>query len=201
MKKAKSALKIMAILMVSSFFFSCNPIEDESTSASLLVVENVTGLDQGANVANFLDSDVVWVDPETGQSIVRADVAQATLKASLLDPNSILGPSQYNDILVNRYVVTYSRSDGKNTPGVDVPYSFDRSLSTVVRIDTTETISIVVVREVAKLEAPLINLVQGRGEGVLEVTAKIDFYGQDLASRKVKAIGYLTIRFANFADQ
>ena len=55
-------------------------------------------------------------------------------------------------------------------------------------------------REVAKLETPLIDLAQNRAEGVIEATAKIELYGHDLAQHKVKATGYLTIFFANYAD-
>ena len=201
MKKANNALKLLAILTTCFSLFSCNPIEDETRSDTLLVVERIMGTNQYGDTVNYLDSDVVWVDPDTGQSIVRADPALATLKATLLDPNSKLGASQYNDVLITSYVVSYSRSDGRNTPGVDVPYSFERSLSALIEVDSSVTISIIAVREVAKLEPPLINLHEGRAEGVLEITAKIDFYGHDLANHTVKATGYLTIRFANFADE
>ena len=62
------------------------------------------------------------------------------------------------------------------------------------------TLSFVVVREVAKLESPLIDLAQNRAEGVIEATAKIELYGHDLVENKVTATGYLTVFFANYAD-
>ena len=70
----------------------------------------------------------------------------------------------------------------------------------VVEIDSSVDISFVIVREVSKLEPPLINLHEGRSEGVIEMRAKIDFFGHDMSNNKVKAIGYLTIFFANYAD-
>ena len=65
---------------------------------------------------------------------------------------------------------------------------------------TATIIAFIIVREVAKLEPPLINLVEGTEEGVLQVTAKVDFYGQDMTNNVVKATGYLNIFFANYTD-
>ena len=42
------------------------------------------------------------------------------------------GPTSNNAITVNRYRVTYRRSDGRNTPGVDVPYAFDGAVTFTV---------------------------------------------------------------------
>jgi hypothetical protein len=113
----------------------------------------------------------------------------------------LLGTSYFNDILVTKYVVSYTRSDGKNQEGIDVPYSFDGAMSARVQIDTQTNVNFIIVRAVAKLEPPLINLASGRGEGELKVTAKIDFYGQDTVGKTVKATGYLTIFFANYITQ
>jgi hypothetical protein len=74
-------------------------------------------------------------------------------------------------------------------------------MSTVVNVGSTASISLVLVREVAKLEPPLIELADLGAETVLTCTAKIEFYGHDLVNRTVKATGYLTVYFANYADQ
>lgn len=195
MKTAKLALKTLAILPAFLLLLSCNPLEDESQSASLLIVLSLTGTDIDGNEVNFLQSDVL-----SSNGTVRADIAKAVLQASLLEPSSLLGPSQYNNIMVTRYAVSYSRSDGKNREGVDVPYSFEGSLSTLIEVGQSVNLGFVIVREVAKLEPPLVNLAEGRGEGVLQVKARVDFYGQDLTNRKVKATGYLSIFFANYED-
>jgi len=194
-KKSRRTLFILAVLPAILVLSACNPLEDESKSSSFIIVESITGQDAEGNTANFLQSDVVLSD-----STVVADIANATLQAALLDPAPILDTSQYNDIILDRYIVSYSRVDGKNRQGVDVPYSFEGSLSQILRIDTSTTISFVVVREVAKLEAPLFDLIQNRAEGVIEAIAKIEFYGHDLVNNKVTATGSLTIFFANYAD-
>lgn len=205
MKKAKNAAKIMAILLALFFSFSCNPLEDDSDSNSLLTVVEILGTDAQGNQANYLHSDVIVIDSDTGEAGVFDDPATVTLRATLLDPTPGAQSSQYNSIRVTRYVVSFFRSDGKNTPGVDIPYSFEGSLSTLIDIGTTTNISFIIVRHVAKLEPPLIELanstLEGGDELVMQVTARIDFYGHDMINHKVKATGYLTIFFANFADE
>jgi hypothetical protein len=194
-KKSATILLILAVLPAILMLSGCNPLEDDSKSSSFIIVESIAGTDLSGKTASFLQSDVVLTN-----SIVVADVATATLRASLLDPAPILKPSQFNDIMLDRYIVSYSRVDGKNRQGVDVPYSFEGALTQILKIGTSTSISFVVVREVAKLESPLIDLAQNRAEGVIEATAKIELYGHDLAENKVKATGYLTIFFANYAD-
>ncbi len=196
MNNTKKALRIAVILSAFLVLISCNPVEDDSESASMLLVDNLLGRDIiNDRLVNFLQSDVVL----SSGSIV-ADTATATLRAVTLDPDPLLGTSPYNDIVVTRYIVSYSRSDGRNAAGVDVPYPFEGSLSTVVKAGSQSTISFVIVREVAKLEAPLIELADLGAEEVLACTAKVEFYGHDNVNKTVKATGYLTIYFANYAD-
>ena len=199
MKKTTWALIILAVLPAVLTFTACNPVEKNSRSASFIIVESILGTNSSGSSASFLESDVAETNT-AGQSYVTADMAKVTLRASLLDPAPIIGTSQFEDIMLDRYIVSYSRTDGRNRQGVDIPYSFEGSLSQLLEVGTSKTISIIVVRGVAKLEPPLIGLVQNRAEGILEVTAKIEFYGHDLADHKVKAEGYLTIFFANYAD-
>lgn len=195
MNNMKKALRIAVILSAFLAIYSCNPVEDDSRSGSILIVDNILGEDMEGNSGNFLQSDVLM-----SSGSVKADLATATLRAETLDPNPVLGISLYNDIVVTRYLVTYSRTDGKNVPGVDVPYPFEGSMSAVVGAGSTTSVSFVIVREVAKIEPPLARLVEWGAEQVLTCTAKIEFYGHDTANRTVKATGYLTIYFANYAD-
>lgn len=201
MKKAKNALKITVILMGLFFLFSCNPIADESKSDSILLVVSVTGLDLEQNEVEYLQSDVISYSADSQQYYVTGDAAKVTLTAKLLNPSTTVEASLYNSIQVTRYTVQYIRSDGKSVEGVDVPYSFEGAISANIEIDASVEASFIVVREVAKQESPLVDLIEARGEGVLEVVAKIDFYGHDMTNNKVKATGYLTIFFANYIDE
>jgi hypothetical protein len=195
MKNKKLALGLIVLLPGLLLLYSCNALENKTESASLLIVEDVLGQDSAGTSANYLQSDV-----RKTSGTITADSATVSLRSQTLDPTPMLGTTQYNDIMVDRYTVSYTRTDGRNTPGVDVPYPFEGSLSTLVRIGATTTIAVVVVREVAKMEPPLIRLVDIGAEQVLEVTAKLEFYGHDLANHNVKAVGYLSIFFANYAD-
>ncbi len=196
MKRINNSLKITAILCVFFFLLSCNTLEDESQSSSMLLVLGITGISLDGDEVSFHHSDVLI---EGG---VRADLATATLQAKLLNPEPLVPQvSQYTSIVVTRYVVTYSRSDGQNTPGVDIPYSFEGSMSFLIEIDATADISFVIVREAAKMEPPLYDLRGGGDEVVIQVTATIDFYGHDLVNNAVEATGYLTIFFADYGNE
>jgi hypothetical protein len=192
----KHILMGLALLAASIFLPACNPLEDESRSNSILLVENITGKDMSGTDAGFLQSDVVKKD-----NTIAADTAKATLSAKFMDPAPILGTSQYSDIVLTRYVVSFSRTDGRNRPGADVPFPFEGSLTTLVRVDSTASVNFVIVREAAKLEAPLINLRDSAYGDILNMTAKIEFYGHDLTDKAVKATGYLTVYFANYIDK
>ncbi len=196
MKNIKNVLGIAVILAAFLVLNSCNPVEDDSRSASLLVIDSILGQDASGSRANFLQSDVVLDD-----GTVRADSIQISLRAATVDPNPLLGTSLYNDIIVTRYLVSFTRTDGRNTPGQDVPYPFEGSLYSVISLGGgAKEISVILVREVAKLEPPLIQLVDVGAEVVLACTAKIELYGHDMTNKSVKATGYLTVYFANYAD-
>jgi len=200
MKKTTYIIKLTIIFSVAILFFSCNPIENDTRSASLLYVEEITGTDIEENEVNYVQSDVAVESGGSGQVSVVADLVSATLGVKTIDPEPYYGTSQYNNVILTRYVVTYTRTDGNNTEGVDVPYSFEGSLSSEISVGSTQTFTLVIVRAAAKLEPPLIDLRDASGDVVLTVNAKIDFYGHDLADRAVSATGYITIYFANYIN-
>ena len=203
MKRTKNIFKIAVILTAVIFLLSCNPTENASQSNSQLIVLGIAGKDFEGGAADYLQSDVI-----VGGTIY-ADTAAATLTVKLLNPAPlILGTSQYNAITVKRYVVTYLLpSDLDNpdyrtsVPGVDTPYAFEGTLTIMIDVDSTEIVSFIIVREVAKAEPPLFGLYDSGGEGVLQVKARVDFYGQDISGNWVEATGFLTIFFTNYADQ
>ncbi|MGD0782829.1 MAG: hypothetical protein ABSA30_08235 [Candidatus Aminicenantales bacterium] len=195
----KAALAVMAVLAG----LACNPIENSTQSASLLTVVSITGLDYTGKAANFTQSDVLTTNSTTGLSTVNDDVATATLGASTLAPNPPAGTSQYNNIQLDKIVVSYTRTDGRNTQGVDVPYSFEQNLSTIITVGQQVSITFIIVRASAKQEPPLIGLRAGsstRGEAIY-TNARIDFYAHDLAGKNVTATGYLPVEFSDFANQ
>lgn len=190
-----AALAAAAVLLPA-----CNPVETSSQSATVLKIAGLVGFDLKGSEQNYLLSDVLYQSPETGAQSWIADPAKVTFSAQLVDPKSINGASPMNDIIVTRYIVTFQRSDGKNAQGVDVPYSFEGSMSVLVPIGTATTATFILVREVAKQEPPLLNLKDANlGDGIY-ATAKVDFYGRDGANKVVKATGYLSVTFANYGN-
>jgi hypothetical protein len=198
--RPKTFVTASALGLLVLAFVACNPVENQTKSASLLVVENLLGSDLGGNEVNFLQSDVIIQNADTGAVSWRGDAAKVTLSASTLDPDPKLGVSSFEDVQVTRYVVSYIRPDGKNIQGKDVPYSFEGNLSILVRIGQASTASFIVVREVAKQEPPLVNLQNADRGDVLNMTIRVDFYGHDMANKAVQATGYLPVFFANYGN-
>ncbi|MBC7361560.1 MAG: hypothetical protein H5U06_04665 [Candidatus Aminicenantes bacterium] len=190
--------KIAGIIILNFLLFSCNPLEKDYKSNSFIIIENIIGKDLQGNDSSVVFSDVVKV--ENGQNVFYSDFVTVTLRAALLDPNPIMGASQYNDIMLTRYVVTYTRSDGATTEGTAVPYHFEGSLSTLLPVGSTVSLPLMIVRDIAKSQPPLDALI-GNPTGMLECTARIDFYGHDLRNREVTQVGYITVRFADYIDQ
>lgn len=198
MKKAGLILKSAAGLAAALLLMSCNALVRDSQSGTMLIVDSILGTNLEGQTVDYLQSDVLYQDPSTGAESIFADSAVVTLRAELLDPNSSMGPSAYNDIQVTRYVVTFSLPNGNSAEGQDVPYSFEGSMTVVVPVGNDRQASFIIVREVAKLEPPLVLLADG--SDVLEVIATVDFYGKDMAGKTVKASGKLTIFFANYVN-
>jgi hypothetical protein len=141
-----------------------------------------------------LNSDIV-----TKGSIVD-DLAEVTMGLQLKDPGvpgNESKPSAINAVTFTRYHIEYRRADGRNTPGVDVPYPFDSAQTFTVTDDGISTV-VEVVRHIAKAEAPLAALASD--PNVITTIATITFYGKDQAGNNVKVSADLQVNFANFAD-
>ena len=140
-----------------------------------------------------LNSDVI-----TNGGIVD-DLAQVSFVLTLKDPGvpgATNAPSPLNAVTFTRYHVDYRRADGRNTPGVDVPFSFDGALTVTVQ-DSSDVI-VELVRHIAKAEAPLRALVSDAN--IISTIATVTFYGKDQAGNAVSVTGQVQVNFGNFAD-
>lgn len=203
----KPAFLILLLALVVTY--ACSRIENDSRSGSLLVVDSVTG-QVGDVKGGFTDStpllsdtcdneNALPQDPDTC-TVVNDNATITFLNQFLLEPAGQQG-TFLNDIIVNRYRVDYFRPNGRNVPGVDVPFGIDGTMNVRVPSGGTADGSIVIVRHEAKREPPLSELDNGTSEGVLTANAQIRFFGQDTAGRTVTATGYLEIHFANYAEK
>lgn len=196
-----AGLAVAAALLAPSV--SCTSQQLKGTSPAYLIIDAILGA-PGASPEEFggqLASDVL-----TNGGIF-ADNGQVTLRVAMKDPGSATSPSQpttMNYITVTRYRVDFIRSDGRNTPGVDVPFGFDGAVTVTVD-DTGDAANFTLVRVQAKLEAPLLELRRPNGlppggASVISTLAQITFYGADQAGRTVSVTGTLGVNFADWAD-
>ena len=128
--------------------------------------------------------------------------ALTSFRLALKDPGTAETPnipSTSNFITVTRYRVNYVRADGRNTPGVDVPYPFDGGMTVTVG-DSPVIAAFTVVRVQAKEEAPLLPLAGFGGALDISTIAEITFFGKDQAGRDVTVSGKLGINFADWGD-
>jgi hypothetical protein len=145
----------------------------------------------------FLQSDVV-----TSAGGVFEDLGRVTLHIAMKDATVTTGtePSANNMITVNRYHVDFVRSDGRNTPGTDVPYSVDGAVTgTITTSQTSLVFTIVPVQR--KLEAPLRALRNQGGAVAIMTIANVTFYGFDQAGNAVAVTGSISVNFADWADE
>lgn len=185
-----SKLLILAAVVAAST--SCGDFVREGHAPVTLVVKSLLdGEDQST-----LLSDVI-----TNGSI-NDDKAKVVMALVLKDPGSLNvtnEPSLLNQVTIDRYRVDYKRADGRNTPGVDVPFGFDSAMTFTVPPDgDSDEFVFEIVRHTAKAEAPLFALM--RSGGIINTIATVSFYGHDQAGNKVSATAFMGINFADFAD-
>ena len=148
----------------------------------------------GINGGNVLQSDV-----RIGGGIC-PDVVLVRVENKPKNPN-VASIDYRGDIVIERYEVRYSRSDGRATQGVDVPYSISGNLAAEVIFLEAANVPIQVVRIQQKLEPPLMQLVDTGGQAlIVSMFAEITLYGRTTIGQAVTAKGSMQIDFSNFAD-
>ena len=188
---------------------SCGDVARTGKSPAFLVID-ILAAASGARAGEFgntLASDVETLVTTTvnGQQVrvptIFEDPGQVTLRVLLRDqgnPGATAGPSNLNWLKVNRYRVVYKRADGRNTPGVDVPYPFDGAVTATVT-NVPVTVGFTIVRIQSKVEPPLRALTTG-GALAIATIADVTFYGEDLVGNEFQATGSISINFSNWGD-
>jgi len=172
------------------------------TQATVAMLEGASGPEPGKFGGTILSDVITLVKKTINGAQVRVptvfnDVGRVTVTAEMKDP-TVTSPTAINAITFNRYRVTYIRADGRNTPGVDVPYGFDSAVTFTVTPGTAATAGFDLVRHVAKEEAPLVSL--AANDDLITAIAQVTFYGKDHAGNDVSASGSIGITFGNFGD-
>jgi hypothetical protein len=188
---------LLALAVASA---SCGSMVRQGTGTSFLIVSSLEA-SSGAEPDEFggvLQSDVITVVNDN--PTVFGDLGRVTLQLGLKDPGPSGNPNtptQNQFITVDRYRVRFIRADGRNTPGVDVPYGFDGAFTMTVGTERS-TGAFELVRHVAKAEAPLGSL--ATNFTVISTIAEITFFGRDQTGHEVSVVGRITVDFGNFGD-
>jgi hypothetical protein len=174
---------------------SCGSAVREGRGSSYVVIDALLAASGSSTTyEHTLESDVL-----TKNSIMEDKgklSAHIALKDASMDPASA---SPANMITLERYRVAYTRSDGRNTQGVDVPYTFDGGATGTLSTQSSD-ITFVLVRPQAKVEAPLLALRGGGGALLISTIADVTFYGHDQAGNEVNVSGKISVNFADWAD-
>jgi len=192
--------KLSGAVVLIAASVSCGQASRQGKSPVYLVIDRLTD----GNGNNYLQSDVVKMittplpcSADNPCPTVFSDGGSVTLESFQKDVTAA-GPSTNSAITISRYHISYRRADGKNTPGVDVPYGFDGALT-----GTTSSgglaLNFELVRHVAKMESPLAEL--ATNAAVITTIADVTFYGRDVIGNDVSVSGSIQVDFGNFGDK
>ncbi len=201
-----------AILAVIGVSVSCGDVSRQGRAPVYLVIDSLQGISGGGTAgtpSGFLLSDVLGsrtapapCSASTPCPTVFNDSGTATLRLSVKDLGTATSPTtatSNNEVTINRYRVSYKRSDGRNTPGVDVPYAFDGAATGTVPKGGTFALAFELVRHAAKEEAPLVQLIYN--SSIITTIADVTFYGRDQVGNEVNVTGSIQVDFGNFGDR
>lgn len=170
-------------------------------------LEAASGAEPG-NMGGFLLSDVqTMVEQSIGGETVRVplvfnDLGRATMRLVPKDAGTgavNLNPTPWNAVTINRYRITFIRADGRNTPGVDVPFPVDGAVTATLS-STPTVVPFEIVRHQQKLEQPLRSLANFGGRLFISTIAEITFYGTDTTGNDAQAKASINVSFSDYAD-
>jgi hypothetical protein len=200
MTRMRTARRIFLLAAAIAAATSCGDVVRNGRAPVLLVIDSLQAQPGGgtATVAGPLLSDVqpVATPCATGRAPC-PDFGEVKMHLEVKDIGTTgtpPTPSSNNQVTSTRYHVSYSRADGRNTPGVDVPFAFDGTVTATIL--GPQTFSFELVRATAKEEAPLVQLVNS--PTVITTIASVTFYGTDLVGNEISVTGSITIEFGNF---
>lgn len=172
--------KIAVVILLGVFFAACN--SNIGTSGTFLVINSFTPETVTSDV-DSISSDNVYME-------ITANMR-----------NLLEWPTAMCNAVVDQIDVEYSRLNSNNVQGKDIPFNFSVQCNTVVEIDGVELIGIEIIRAVAKLEPPLIDLAYLDQEKVLYLTGKITVHAHDVGGHRLApVVAYIPIECANFGS-
>jgi hypothetical protein len=206
----RNVFRLVGLALVAAGATSCGDVVREGSSPVYLVIDTLAASRGGSSSAlasSNLLSDVITntISPPPCSTsapcpTVFDDTGTVTLRAPLKDIGGAtpLVPTSNNEVTITRYTVEYVRTDGRNAPGLDVPYPIDGAVTGTIQAGGTLSVGFEIVRHNAKQEAPLAEL--RTSPNIIVTNAKVTFYGRDRVGNSVTVSGQIQINFGNFGD-
>jgi hypothetical protein len=202
----RSSARMFFLAAMVAATASCGDVIRQGQAPVVLVLNSLGG-SQGNKPGTFgspLNSDVITnVISPAPCSVDRPcptifnDIGQAVL--SLAAKDAAVAPTSNNVVTITRYHIDYTRTDGRNVQGVDVPYSVDGGATGTVPASGTFSLPFELVQSIAKEQAPLVQL--RNNPQLINTIARVTFYGKDLVGNDISVTGQIQVNFANFGDQ
>ena len=210
LSQGRNAMRRVSLAMVAALGIASTSCTADWAKQNNSTILFEIGKIQGLSASNR-GGDTLYSDVSDGL----ADDATMSINVFQKNPN-ITASSPNQHVQLESYRVRYFRTDGRNTEGVDVPYSFSGPLAARIHTPSQGTeqeidVNVTVVRPQAKIEPPLRNMVGTtiplppppaqvtiNGAGVLTVIAEITVYGTVLSGQRLSATGRLQVTFADF---
>ena len=193
--KPRHSLLSLAVIAAAVVTAGCADLITQDRSPALLVIELLEAAPGASTTfATTLQSDVVGA-ATGGAPTAATDMGRVTLRSIMKD--ALATPSAVNAVTITRYRVEFRRSDGRNTPGVDIPRPFESAISFTVPAGATAAArTFELVRQGAKSEAPLSGLATGLS--IISTIADVTFFGRDQAGKDLSVTGSIGVQFGNF---
>jgi hypothetical protein len=195
--KSHNVLLLAGAAMLAVTTAACGDFIRQDRASVTLVIDRLDGASGSTGSAGTfggtVDSDVLTKGGTFN------DFGRVTMRSIMKDVGT--APTPVNAVTITRYTVKFRRADGRNTPGVDVPYPFDSAITFTVAPGPAAIQTFELVRHTAKEDAPLRALSQGNNFAVTIATvADVTFFGHDQAGNELSVVGSIGVIFGDFAD-
>lgn len=179
----------VGLLAVAGMLLGCNPLANENRSAVNIVLTKFREAGIGAQITGK-DVDVVSDSGEATDTFITITV-ESHAKSAVTTPNS-----NFYSVTIQGYHIGYTRLDGRNEPGVDVPFPLTSPTHGYITPGGNNDMGILLMPRQSKLEAPLRNL--WFTDERIQTRMSVTVFGQDLVGNEVAASAAMDVRFGDF---
>ena len=179
-------MRISGVLALAAALALVGCGDDYVTDSQASVLLVVRSIEDG----NPVMSDIISEE----NTIVNCDVV---VEAEVVVKNPGAESTRRDSVTVSSYHVKYTRSDGRDIQGQDVPYEISGPLTATIPPGDSDTFSVTAVRHQAKIEAPLKNIT---GLDLVTMRAEVTIFGETLNGDGVTGAGSVQITFADYGD-